>query len=853
MNRRSSITLYNLAPLAWPVWLWGPTPAAVLTAAAVLAVGYIWNAFVLAGLLLILRRTEQVGQKGLLVGALWATLLGLAADGVHAYILAGLLSRLDFLLVPDPVATLASTLLVPAAIILLGGTLLGVLAWRLPLGDCLGLGLGLALLTPPWLALIAVDVGAPVMPYTVMTGILLMLALAALAPWLLLAAGAWADDSGRRAGPAHTLVAVVVGTALGLLGAQTVMLAQPTQPQALPGRLAVALRGRVYIVDGPTGQRSLLTTDPGELVAWSPDGTRILLQREVSATTWIQVMDTTTGRVTPLVKGRVLPTAWSPDGQSILFTTDRPAPQEGLIWRLRLGQSPVEITAGTAPCWSPDGRRVAFSARAGGRSQVWVMNPDGSDIIQLTTDGGEDPAWSPDGERIAYAFNGRVYVMAADGSGKRQVTTGDELFDRNPVLRWSPDGKRLAYAQFQPPQGPRQSVVYVLKLDSGARERFAGDYQPPLAWSPDAQWLALMRHEEVWGLHISDRAWRQLSPGSNLAWGGSGAPVTVKPAPTYPPTPTPTPLPPAVMESPDVLVVNPKDSSVLYAGTPHGAMKRTASGGWGAASQGLAYPLRVRAIALDPANPDTLYAGTDGERGQQGGSLYKSTDGGLHWTATSLRDLDVYVIAVDPLNPSVVYAGTLKGVYKSTDAGATWRSSSTGLKTAAVQALALDSTPPRGERLTASVTLYAGTRQGDLYKSTDSAATWTLLDSRDVPVTALATSPQRPSMVFAATAEGLLRTTDGGAHWGMMAGGIWRFKLDGVAIDPRNPAVVYVVGPAGVFKSTDGGENWGPASIGLTGTQPTALAIDPNEPAILYVGTDRGVFRSRNAGVTWER
>jgi len=271
------------------------------------------------------------------------------------------------------------------------------------------------------------------------------------------------------------------------------------------------------------------------------------------------------------------------------------------------------------------------------------------------------------------------------------------------------------------------------------------------------------------------------------------------------------------------------------------------------ASTGILYPLRTRAIALDPINPNTLYAGTDGERSLQGGALYKSTDGGLRWMATGLRGVDVYSIVVDPLKTSIIYAGTLKGVYKSVDAGRTWQPVNNGLKSTTVRALAIDPTPPKGQSPEASLTLYAGTQQGDIYKSLDGAANWALMEAIGAPVTAIALSPLRPGVVFAATAEGLYRTTDGGATWKPLAGGIWKFKLDGVAIDPKKPSVVYVVGPGGVYKSTDGGDNWGPANIGLAGTVPTALVIDPNDPLVLYVGTNKGVFKSTNMGITWER
>src|SRR5204862_1753586 len=83
--------------------------------------------------------------------------------------------------------------------------------------------------------------------------------------------------------------------------------------------------------------------------------------------------------------------------------------------------------------------------------------------------------------------------------------------------------------------------------------------------------------------------------------------------------------------------------------------------------------LHVRAI--DPQRSATLYAGTYG-------GVSKSTDGGATWTAsnTGLTNTEVNVLAIDPQTPAILYAGTYyDGVFKSTDGGATWTASNTGL------------------------------------------------------------------------------------------------------------------------------------------------------------------------------
>jgi Tol biopolymer transport system component len=854
------VALFNIVPLAWPYWAWGMGPTGWALLAVVLAGGYLWNVFVLAGLLLMLGQTDRVGQRSLLAYAFWVTLAGGLADVAHALLVDGLLRQVDFLTVPDPLGIIVSTLGLPAILILLANLALCLVLLRLSPRHSFAVALGMAALTVPWLALGAIDVGRQIVAREALTGFLASIGLLALTPWLLHGVAVWARSRRRSRALVQSLALALVTLTLAGIGLGSCQAPLAGQEGGLPGELAFAARERVYLMDGGSGQKRVLTGSTGDLIAWEPGSEGILVQRQAAgdANPPIYLLSTRDGSYTQLAGGRVLANAWSSDGRSLLFTVDR-ANQESLVMRLRLGEAPAEVGDGAAPTWSPDGKRIALSVKQGGRAQVWVCHPDGSDRIQLTSDGGENPTWSPDGGYIAYTFSSRVYVMDSDGLGKRQLTTGVELFDQSPLLAWSPDGGRLAYANFRPALSSQPSVIYVVNVDSSDKTKISGSYQPPLAWSPNGEWLATVRNDEIWGIFLpatrtagSAPQERRLSPGTGFVWGGDRPRIMVKPAPTYPPTPTPVPLPPAVVESPDILVINPRNTTTMYAGTSQGVIKRTESGGWVAAAVGILFPLRVRAIALDPTNPSVLYAGTDGERSEQGGTLYRSVDGGARWTATKLKNLDVYAILVDLLSPSIVYAGTLKGVYKSVDAGANWQAAGAGLKTTAVQALAIDPTPPKGVTPGASLTLYAGTRQGEIYRSTDGAATWALVGSADVPVTSI-TASAKPGVVFAATAEGLYRTSDGGAHWAPMAGGIWKFKLDGVVVDPKKPDVVYVVGPRGIFKSPDGGDNWGPVGFGLAGTQPTTLAIDPNDNLLLYAGTDKGVFKSTNMGITWDR
>jgi len=284
---------------------------------------------------------------------------------------------------------------------------------------------------------------------------------------------------------------------------------------------------------------------------------------------------------------------------------------------------------------------------------------------------------------------------------------------------------------------------------------------------------------------------------------------------------------------------------------PGGAFRSVnAAATWSPVNQGL-QSIVVASLAVDPANPSRVYAGT--ARG-----IARSLDGGVTWDpAIAVAPMPrlfnlgptiaiglVLSIAIDPSDPDTIYAGTGQGVFKSRDGGVSWFLNNTNLNTSSTRALVLDPATP--------TTLYSGGEFG-VYRSLDGATNWQTVNNGlgNQLVRALAISPATPATIYAATAGGVYRSMDRGSNWLAFSSGLANLSAQALTIHPAQPNTLYVGTAAGVFTSTNAGTNWISVSTGLSTSNVAALVVNPLTPATLYAGTTNGLFKSTDAGQHW--
>lgn len=305
-----------------------------------------------------------------------------------------------------------------------------------------------------------------------------------------------------RAGALGVAIALALAAlGIGVLRNDHQFIAPPTPPTSGPdptGLFAPAKGWIAYATDPYTHHQTLAAVDPSDPsntvtlapleggqyanpIAWSSDGTRLLLLRDEHGGRNLYVM-TSDGSEKLVQDGFVFGASFSPDGSKVVYGSGGDLKVVNVD-----GSEPLKIAGGggllTSPAWSPDGSRIAFiggETEGVGTAGVLVIDPDGSnrqvvvDASQLDQRPSWGLSWSPDGERIAFGVGtpspgggeGKIYLVNADGSGLQEVAVPGEV--SWPV--WSPDGSKLAFVCL--PHGETYANLCIVPVAGGDVTRF---------------------------------------------------------------------------------------------------------------------------------------------------------------------------------------------------------------------------------------------------------------------------------------------------------------------------------------------------------------------------------------------
>jgi len=258
----------------------------------------------------------------------------------------------------------------------------------------------------------------------------------------------------------------------------------------------------------------------------------------------------------------------------------------------------------------------------------------------------------------------------------------------------------------------------------------------------------------------------------------------------------------------------------------------------------------------------TLYAGTIGQ------SVWRSTDNGDTWGRASnglFPEADIRALAVSPSNPDTLYAGTENGIFQTTDAAESWHHLPSLMDGREVWAIAIDPN--------ASDTVYAGTCPSALFKSMDGGANWKQLtvdlaeECEGVPiiprVTTFVIDPDDSQMLYAGIEiDGMRLSTDGGETWTERSEGLSSLDIHGLCVIPGSPKTIVAATNNDVCVTTDMGQQWTPLNVKAHYPWPYCRAAFflNGDAGRVFIGAGNGppgdqggIFSTRDAGKSWSR
>ncbi|MBL0174895.1 MAG: T9SS type A sorting domain-containing protein [Ignavibacteria bacterium] len=314
------------------------------------------------------------------------------------------------------------------------------------------------------------------------------------------------------------------------------------------------------------------------------------------------------------------------------------------------------------------------------------------------------------------------------------------------------------------------------------------------------------------------------------------------------------------------IAIHPTNPDLIYLTAANGGIWKSVDAGTTVVPIADDLPtLAMGAIAIDPSNPDIVWAGS-GEANvwtysYPGLGVFKSTDAGATWKSTAwFGSSRVAALRVHPDDGNTVFAATLKGLLRTRDGGGAW----TTVLPGEVYELLLRPDNP--------AILYAGVKQKGIARSTDTGDTWEYITQDWVDSLGLALADigrmafdcckAQPDVMYATVVKAtgnnlyaMLKSVDGGANWTRISDPPFNvynsqgFYNCDLAVDPVNPARA-LVGGILIYQTLDGGATWTYRSPSHADQH--ALEFAPSDPKIFYTGHDGGFNRSIDGGSTYD-
>lgn len=262
--------------------------------------------------------------------------------------------------------------------------------------------------------------------------------------------------------------------------------------------------------------------------------------------------------------------------------------------------------------------------------------------------------------------------------------------------------------------------------------------------------------------------------------------------------------------------------------------------------------INVNILTMDPVDSNILYIGS-------GDGIYKTTDAAATWKHL-LTGMRVGDVAVDPSKNDLIYAAGISTnngrIIKSTDGGESWKDIYVEpTKNNPVLSLAISRANSR--------VILAGLNNGEIIRSVDEGITWQIVRDLSNPVTELEYIDSTSAYALTLN-NGIYTTSDQGSNWSTIVAS----RTDGiqgnrpilstsyydVAFDPRLKGVIFLATDQGLLRSVDNGANWTLMNLPVTDqTLPaSAVAINPTNSNNLLIAVGTTILKTNNGGMTWE-